>query len=156
MKQITSSFHQLNKVSILIISLVLFVGNTYSASAQKAYRHTSEQYKRQGTRALVVGGILIVGGSIGAIAHNAAQSNEYGSYPYSPWVADQTIEIVDFSIIVWPAVIAGGTIASIIGIDRLIKSKRIAPTVAIQQIPGLEHMGIKYGKLPSLGIKYSF
>ena len=156
MKQITSSIYLCKKISILIIYFILFVGNTYSASAQKAYKYTSEQYKRQGTRGLVVGGILIVGGTIGAIAHNADQSNGYSSSPYGRWVADQTIEMVDLSVIVWPAVIAGGTIASIIGMDRLIKSKRVTPTVEIQQIPGLEHMGIKYGKLPSLGIKYSF
>ena len=156
MKQITFSIYQLNKISILIIFFILVVGNAYSASAQKAYKYTSEQYKRKGTRGLVVGGILIVGGTIGAIAHNAAQSNGYNPSPYSPLVADQAIEIVDLSVIVWPAVIAGGTITSIIGMDRFIKSKRVAPTVEIQQIPGLKHMGLKYGKLPSLGIKYSF
>jgi hypothetical protein len=160
MKQITSSFHQLNKISILIIYFILLVGNAYRASAQKAYKFTSEHYKRKGTSALVVGGILIVGGTIGTIAHNSSQSNGYNSSIYgelfNPLGAAEPEEKSEVSINLWPAVIAGGTIVSIIGIDRLIKSKRIAPMVAIQQIPGLEHMGIKYGKLPSLGIKYSF
>jgi hypothetical protein len=149
MKQNIFPFHQCSKVAILIVCLILFVGTTHSVFAQKAYKYTSEQYKRQGTRGLVVGGILIVGGTIGAIAHNATQSKDNSSTPFA-------IEIVDASKIVWPAAIAGGTIASIIGLDHLIKSKKIGPVVGIQKIPGLEHMGIKYPKLPTIGIKYSF
>ena len=111
-----------------------------NASAQKVYKFTKEQYQKQARTTLIIGGVLVVGGTIGTLTYEPSSSGEPFELQLNPW----------------PVAIVGGTIVSLFGIDKLIKSKRIAPTVAIQQIPGLEHMGIKYGKLPSLGIKYSF
>ena len=128
------------KASTRLVLVFISMSITLSAFSQKEYRFTKQQYQKKGVTALVVGGVLIVGGTIGTVAYDQPKL-------WNPWAQPVPINY-------WPVVVAGGTVISIIGLDHLIKSKRVVPMVEKQHIPGLDHMGIVYPKLPAIGIKY--
>jgi len=137
------------KISLLSLCIFLFAGINNSASAQKKYRHTKEQYRRKATTEFVIGGILIVGGTIGTLAYQ-----DPGPRPYIQNANAYDWDIQEMSMNLWPAAIVGGSLVSLMGLNHLIKSNRIAPLVEIQKIPGLDKIGIVYPKLPAIGIKY--
>ena len=157
MKQPTCPCNPFSRVSTAILLLALLVNFTMNASAQKVYKFTKEQFEIKGRTALVVGAVLIVGGTVATVAHKEAQSdvNPYGSSGfYNPWVSNIPNRGKQITLNLWPVVVVGGTVVSIIGLDHLIKSKRVMPMVEKQHIPGLDHIGIVYPKLPVIGIKY--
>ncbi|HSB92694.1 MAG TPA: hypothetical protein VLC28_06230, partial [Flavitalea sp.] len=160
MKQETKFSTLFSRRAMLILHFVVVTQTAYDVSAQNTSRFINEEDNRKGTVGMVVGGILIFSGTIGTFAQNTSASTGYSSpvydHAYNPLSSVQPYNNQKVSINLWPAVIAGGTIVSAIGLDRLITTKRFAPSFAIQKIPGLEHMGMKYSKLPSLGVKYIF
>jgi hypothetical protein len=121
-------------------------------SAQKKYKFSKEQYRRKASGEFIIGGILIVGGTIGTISHGPSTwtlkpsaNSEFGFFGSNE---------MEIQMNLWPAAIVGGSLVSLMGLNHLIKSNRVAPLVEIQKIPGLDKIGIVYPKLPAIGIKY--
>ena len=160
MKQETILSQLFCRRAMMIMYFLVVPQTAYEVSAQNTSSFFNEGYNRKGTIGIVVGGILIFSGTMGTVAHNTSASTVSSSTVYdqvfNPLSSAQPYNNQKVSVNLWPAVIAGGTMVSAIGLDRLIKTKRVAPSFAIQKIPGLEHMGTKYSAFPSLGVKYIF
>jgi hypothetical protein len=153
MKPDTSLYNRILKFSMISLCVFLLAGATNPTLAQKKYKHTKEQYRRKATTEFIIGGILIVGGTIGTLNYQHPKPGVYLSNANSS--SDWMDVEIDLSMNLWPVAIVGGSVVSLIGLNHLIKSNRVTPLVEIQKIPGLDHIGIVYPKYPTIGIKYS-
>jgi len=129
------------KLSVSIACLVLFSSPANQVNAQRI--SSTASYTRRGTAEVVIGGALMVGGVIGLDQQLQMPANN-----------GKTQTNVALGKMIWPTVIATGSVVSMIGAFHLVKVKRLQPSISKQHIPGLDHIGIVYPKYPTIGIKY--